>query len=258
MLNIKFISSKSYSFFSLIIVLNFVLLGFADSAIAKQKKGTSKVTNSNYGLPTHRRDGGSRGSGNNCVANAEQQNLVALIPDQTVGISSSASPQLFFYVPEINSQKTLEFVLRNEQDELLYEADLTTEGKGIISIEVPDSTRSNSSTGDRNYHWYLSIICDQQQRSRDIVVEGWVRQKAIDLATSQQLDSAGIVEKAEIYSNLGFWYDALSVLAQNEALIAEQPMVREKWTELLKSVGLQELASESFIETKPIKNSASF
>lgn len=255
MLNIKFISSKFYSFLSVIIVLNFVSLGFTDSAIAKQKEGENKVTNSNYGLPTHRRDGGSR-SGDNCVANAQKHNLVALIPNKTIGISSSASPELFFYVPEISSQKTLEFVLRNEQDELLYETYLTTEGSGIMSVEVPDSVPSNS-LEEQNYHWYLSMICDPQQRSRDIVVEGWMRQKAIAPATSQQLDSASLVEKAEVYSDRGFWYDALSILAERGS-VAEQPMVREKWSELLQSVDLEELASEPFIETKLVENPASF
>ena len=258
MLNIKLISSRFYSILGLIIVFNFVSLGFLNSATAEQKKVKSKVTNSNYGLPTHRRDGGSRGSDDNCVANAEKHNLVALIPEKTAGISSSNPMQLFFYVPEINNQKTLEFVLRNEQDELLYEAYLTTEGKGIVSVEVPDTILSNSSLSDRNYRWYLSMICDRQQRSRDIVVEGWMRQKAIDIATSRQLDSASVVEKAEAYNDRGFWYDALSILAENKGSIAEQPMVREKWLELLQSVGLEELASQPFVEIKPIEKPASF
>ena len=257
MLNIKFTLSRFSSFLSILILLNVVLVGFANSAVAEQKKEKTKATSSNYGLPTHRRDGGSRGSGDNCVASADY-NLVALIPDKTVGISASASPKLFFYVPEVTNQKTLEFVLRNEQDELMYEAYLATEGKGIMSVEVPEHVRSNVLETEQNYHWYLSMICDNRQRSRDIVVEGWMRQEAMDFATSQQLNSASPVEKAEVYSDRGFWYDALSVLAENQDSVAEQSMVREKWSELLQSVGLEQLASEPFIKTKLIKNPVTF
>ncbi|MGB5637173.1 MAG: DUF928 domain-containing protein [Waterburya sp.] len=227
----------------------------ANSAIAEQKQGKFKTVNSDFGLPTHRRDGGSRGSRDNCIADAENQKLMALIPDKTIGINASASPKLFFYVPPVNNQRTLEFVLRNEQDELMYEAFLSTEGDGIMSVEVPTDVSSNLLKTDEHYHWYLSMICDHQQRSRDIVVEGWMRQESIDLATQEQLSIASSTEQAEVYSEQGFWYDALSVLAENQDSVTEQPIVRQKWSEMLKSVGLEELASEPFVETKLIESS---
>ncbi len=257
MLNIKHISNKFTTFFSLLIVLNFALLVSANSAIA-EKKGKVKVVNSDFGLPTHRRDGGSRSGRDNCVSDAENQNLIALIPEKTVGINASAAPKLFFYVPEVSKQRTLEFVLRNEQDELMYEAFLSTEGNGIMSVEVPANIRSNLLQTKQNYHWYLSMICDHQQRSRDIVVEGWMRQEAIDTATKEQLNTASSIEQAEVYSEQGFWYDALSVLAENQDSIAEQPVVRQKWLEMLQSVGLGELASKPFVETELVKAPVGF
>ena len=42
------------------------------SATAEQK--TEKTRTADFGLPTHRRDGGSRGSQDSCVVNAETQN----------------------------------------------------------------------------------------------------------------------------------------------------------------------------------------
>ncbi len=258
MLNYRSISSKITSLLGLSLVLNFLLLSFANSAMAEQKEEKVKTVNSDFGLPTHRRDGGSRDSRENCVANAENQNLMALIPDKTIGINASATPKLFFYVPEVRNQRTLEFVLRNEQDELMYEAFLSTEGDGIMSVEIPGDVSSNLLQNDQNYHWYLSMICDRQQRSRDIVVEGWMRQESIDLATQEQLDVASSTEQAEVYNEQGFWYDALSVLAESQDSAVDQPMVRQKWSEMLESVGLEELASEPFVETELIESSSSF
>jgi hypothetical protein len=244
------------SFFSILILANILLLGFVNQAIANTTTN-DKETDSNYGLPTHRRDGGSRGDENNCLSTADEGDLIALIPEKSIGMNVSASPQLFFYVPQINNQKILEFVLRNEQDQLIYEAFMTTEGQGIISVVIPANVNSNLLKTEQNYHWYLSIICNPQQRSRDLVVEGWLRQETMDTASQQKLNSATVIEQAELYHQQGFWYDALAVLAKNPNSQREQPMIRAKWSELLKSVGLGEVAFEPFVSSKLIETSVS-
>ncbi|MGD1921080.1 MAG: DUF928 domain-containing protein [Pleurocapsa sp.] len=233
-------------------MLNVLSVSFAAPISAAET--TKQNSNSDYGLPTHRRDGGSRGINHSCVSNSNS-NLVALIPEETVGINASTSPKLFFYVPKLKQQKTLEFVLRNEQDELMYEAFLTTQGEGIMSVDIPSDVQTNLIEKDTNYHWYLSMICNSQQRSRDIVVEGWMRQSAIDVATKQELDTVDSVAQAELYYEEGFWYDALSVLARDIPSEKEETIVKAKWSELLESVGLKELASAPFIESELIESS---
>ena len=236
----KLIINKNKCFFSLFLISNLIILSCANLARAEKK------TNSNYGLPIHRRDGGSRSDGGNCVVNNENHNLVALIPARSVGINGATSPKLFFYIPQVDEPKTLEFVLRNEADELMYETFLTTTGKGIISVEVPADLKSNQLETAQNYHWYLSMICNPKQRSRDIVVEGWMRQGKVTPEIEQQLNAADAVSQAEIYQEQGFWYDALAVLAaENSDRVKEQA----KWTELLESIGLEDFADAPFIET---------
>ena len=251
MFNFKRTNNKRSNIFSLLVILNIALLSFAIPVRAEE---ATEQNNSDYGLPTHRRDGGSRGGNNSCVGDSNS-NLVALIPEESVGINSSASPKLFFYVPKVKQQKTLEFVLRDEQDKLMYEAFLTTEGAGIMSVDIPANLQANSRGEDTNYHWYLSMICNSQQRSRDIVVEGWMRQSTIDVATKQELDNADPVVQAQMYHEEGFWFDALSVLANDAQSETEEPMVRAKWSELLESVGLKELATAPFVESEIVESS---
>ena len=238
---------------SLFLVFNFVLLGLVSPAIAERK---GKTRTADFGLPTHRRDGGSRGFRDSCVADAENQNLMAIIPEKTVGISASTSPELFFYIPKLENKSTLEFVLRNESDDLIYEAFLTTEGDGIVSVEIPADVSSQMLEADQNYHWYLSMICDRLQRSRDIVVEGWMRQETMDVATKEQLTTASLIEKAEVYQEQGLWFDALSALTEQTDSIAEKTIMRQKWSEMLASVGLADLAAEPIVETELIEDSA--
>ena len=142
MLNKKNKKNKIFCYLSSLITFNIVLMSLVITANAQET--TEANNNSDYGLPTHRRDGGSRGNTDNCVTNISSNNLLALIPEKTVGINGSDSPKLFFYVPKINRAKTLEFVLRNQEDELMYEAFLTTEGEGIVSVEIPADVYSNS------------------------------------------------------------------------------------------------------------------
>ena len=243
MLDIIFLKSKFIYTVRLLLILNLALVGLTAPAVAE--KAESQNNYSDYGLPTHRRDGGSRG--------IRKHNLVALIPKKTLGVNASDSPKLFFYVPKINNQKTLEFVLRNQQDELIYEAFLTTKGEGIISIDIPLQVQADLVKNDANYHWYLSIIHDPEQRSRDVVVEGWMRQSQIDTIERQKLAQVNSVERAEMYHQKGFWYDALSVLANNYQSEAERPLIRAKWSELLTSVGLSEVASAPFVDSKIVE-----
>ena len=247
MFKIKSFKRKGISCFTLALMLA------SSTANVRAENTTERNNRSEYGLPTHRRDGGSRGVGDNCIADPQSRNLIALIPEQTVGINASNAPKLFFYVPKTSKERTLEFVLRNEQDELIYEAFLTTEGAGIMSVEIPADIQSNLLEEDQNYHWYLSMICNFKQRSRDIVVEGWMRQETVDIATKQELNTADSIEQAELYRDRGFWYDALSILASKQQSSTESPVVREKWSELLGSVGLEDLAAKPFIESELIE-----
>ena len=248
-------TKKMNSFLVFLSILNLLFISLVNPAIAESDTSDNQKVNSNFGLPTHRRDGGSRNGSNSCVANTDSNNLVALIPDQVVALNASASPKLFFYIPEVRESKTLEFVLRNEADELIHEAFLTTAGKGIVSIEVPTELNSSKLVAEQKYHWYLSMICNPRQRSRDIVVEGWIQQSSLDLATQQKLNFANSVTQAELLNKQGFWYDALAKLAQDNNLRRKNPIVQAKWSTLLESVGLAELSSESLVEAETIETS---
>lgn len=251
-----FINRVNFKILSLfLIAIAIIDLGSIAIAIASDMKpeAANKATqdkgeHTSEGLPTHRRDGGSRSQANCLVSDRD---LIALIPHHNVGLTASISPQVFFYVPETTEPKTLEFVVRDEDDKLIYETFVTHNGRsGIINLEIPATVRS-ASRSKSNYHWYLSMICDPRQRSKDIVVEGWMKQVAIDSETQKLLTTANPIEQAEIYQRQGIWYDALSVLARSKADNTSSKS-GQKWFELLQSVGLPELSSEPLITSQPI------
>ena len=212
---------------------------------ANVNKRDRRTTKKRGGLPVHRIGGGSRG---NCIPNQGQ--LVALVPENSVGITTSTTPQLFFYIPETTKTHLIEFVLRDRQDKLVYETLLETKDRaGVIAIELPENLPQESLKTNENYHWYLSMICNQQKRSHDIVVEGWLKRIEIEPTVSQQLQNADPIEQANLYQQQGIWHDALSVVAKEQKTTNNRGAARSKWTELLNALGLEELADRPLIET---------
>ena len=249
--------SKISTVIGLTISLNFCLISLPTLVNAEEAKLTPNKSQLNVsakerrkmrkrgGFPVHRVGGGSRG---NCIANRGQ--LVALVPENSVGITASITPRLFFSIPETTETHLIEFVVRNQQDELVYETLLETKNSaGIIAIELPQNLQQESLKTNENYHWYLSMICNPQKRSQDIVVEGWLKRIEIEPAVSQKLQNAKPLEQANLYQQQGIWHDALSVVAQEQKTASQLNAAQAKWKELLSALGLEELANEPLIET---------
>ena len=195
------------------------------------------------GFPVHRIGGGSRG---NCLA--PEGELVALVPKHSVGLTSSTSPQLFFSIPKTQKTHLLELVVRNQQDELIYDTVIaTTERSGIIALQLPEHLASESLQSNKNYHWYLSLICNQQNRAHDLVVSGWLRRIELEPNLRQQLQNSAPLEQAHLYQQQGLWHDALSAVVQAQKTASDRREALAKWTELLTALGLGELAERTLI-----------
>ena len=211
----------------------------------REAGGTRMVDNS--GLPDYRTPGGSRG---NCLA--QGNNLTALIPNSSVNITASIAPKLFFYVPETTEQKTIEFVLRDQNDQLVHEVFLQTNGQeGIMNVEIPQEITKSLGESDASYHWYLSMICDAQDRADDVVLEGQIGYMELDNSVKQKLENSSPVEQADLFKQKGIWYDALSVVAEGSNQVRNSAAT-EKWAQMLEEIGLSELSTQPFINGKPV------
>jgi hypothetical protein len=215
---------------------------------------SESVANGNNGLPSHRRDGGTRGS--NCAVNSQE--FVALIPDTAVGakqqttplLTASTNPRLYFHVPQTNQSQTIEFVLRDSSDRLIYETTIETEGKsGIMSIKMPlpAQDRAKSLDSNRDYRWYLSNICNPEKRSQDIVLEGWIEQIELSAITQEKLAQLSLAEQASFYQEKGVWHDALAIAAR-EIETKKGELSATKWSEFLTNIGLAEFVNKPLID----------
>jgi len=212
----------------------------------------AQYTPPNRGLPGRREGGGTRG--NNCTAS--DRPLTALAPEFSVdnivsvyGTTVSDTPKLYWYVPEVNAE-VLEFVLLDETENEVFVQELPVNAaSGMIEIEIPLDEGGNGSrlAANEDYHWFFSIVCDQGDRSGDIISEGWIRRIPLADSLDDQLKTAPPLEQSDVFVDAGIWYDAVSTTAQQLCQQPDNTTLSNQWNELLTSVALESLASEPLL-----------
>lgn len=157
------------------------------------------------------------------------------------GLTTAQSPTLWFYVPHaLTSKQYIQFVLEDEFGKNVYKTSIAVNQSqpSIMGVKIPSTTNLKV---DQKYHWYFLINCDSNTTPW---VEGWIQRVAVNTTLKNQLSKASPQQQAAIYATNGIWYDSLNTLAQLRQKNPENPILIKEWTNLLTSVGLQEIASE--------------
>ncbi|MBD2041066.1 DUF928 domain-containing protein [Microcoleus sp. FACHB-672] len=175
--------------------------------------------------------------------------LTALMPDlipdtAEFGVTVSESPQFFVYLPETSARKA-EFVLKDENEKDLYRSeDIPISGQSsIVSVSLPKE-QIKLEPG-KNYHWYFSVICNPDNRRKDIFVEGWTQHTEMSLEVASQIQKAAPQERAKLYAEAGIWHEAVATLAELRRETPDDPALAQEWQTLLESAGLKQMAELS-------------
>lgn len=197
------------------------------------------------GAPLRTGAGGRRGiscihTNNTNDTNNQKLSLTALMPTwDNQGKTVTSNPNLYVYVPTTIT-KIGEFVVINNEGEEVYQTNfIPPKQPGIVKITIPDSA---SLEIGKKYDWYFTLICDSEDRSKDIYLSGVLERSKLGLLLNKYLQKATPLKKAEVYANNRIWYDTIRNVA---AVRTENPDV---WTALLQSVGLGDLATEPFVD----------
>jgi len=191
------------------------------------------------GAPPRTADAGTRGCS---VSEGNTKPLTALVPVKDLALTLESHPTLFWYVPQAEG-KTLKFTLLDRNDQtIIYEKQLPAPSEsGIVGIELLQG-QTEGLEENQLYHWYLSLVCDPQDRTGDIVVDGWIERVAASPDLTAQIQEADPEALPRIYAESGIWHDALSAIAQ---LYNENPQngaIASQWETLLRSVQLDAFA----------------
>ncbi|MGI0492551.1 DUF928 domain-containing protein [Alkalinema pantanalense CENA528] len=214
-----------------------VTVSLADIASAQ------RFTPKNRGLPGRREGGGTRGACPTLQTDQRtlQDSVVAIVPQDNVITTASDHPTLMWHVPK-TSATSASFILLNEKGEELYAQDFALSGKaGMIRLSVPE-TAQPLQVG-KTYQWKFALVCDADDRSGDIVTEGWIERVNLPEDVQRKLQALPVKDHSSVYAESGIWQEALNSLADLR-LQNPDPAVQRDWKSLLQSVDLGDLAQD--------------
>lgn len=217
------------------------LLSFTNS-IPEVLAQHPKVDLSGRGTPSSEGEGGT-GSRDDCIITDKP--LTALVPTQkieetprTVGLTISGHPTFFFYVPQTRAQ-VASFTLVDANDKPIYKTEVQLPNTpDVISLTMPAVANSSELQVGEDYRWTFAIICDRNNRSEDVFVNGLI-QRISRPDLTQQLETATLKELLAIYAKEGIWHEMLTTLYQLRRANPNDTQLAEFWANILKLVGLE-------------------
>jgi hypothetical protein len=186
------------------------------------------------GTPGGRIGGGSRGTPGKSFT------LSVLAPDHT-GLTTMTQPALYWYFSGASGGQIECLITVDEEGKPFAQKSLQmAPARGIKRIRLSDLGVVLSP--GREYTWFISLIVDSAQPSKEIFSSGAIRLERISHTFRKRLAGAKQTELPAILAENGIWYDALDALS---AMIDENPemrALREQRARLLDEVGLHEVA----------------
>lgn len=187
------------------------------------------------GTPKGTAGGGSRPAEQRCLQTPKSQDwLMAMAPTQSVGLTPNSSPTVWVYVPPTTA-KTLEFSLFTKEREGIYQAYLPIKTSGLVKIMLPPNIVL---TSNKPYQWTVALVCNPTRRTEDWVVGGWIQHQPLNTDLQRQLNQATAEQQVKLYTQTGFWYEALNRYLTLQQAQPQNSNLTTIWLDLLKSAGL--------------------
>lgn len=209
---------------------------------------------SNIGSPGRREGGGTRGP---CIRDTVNDKVMALLPNNGFGTTTAEYPTFAVYLPALSPETNpeIEFVLKTAQQKEIYKTKFrVNRGAGIVNLSLPKTTNLPALKLNENYLWSATLICNPEDvkigdLSGNKVVSGVIRRVTPRSNVQQELAKAkSLRDRVVIYAKAGIWYDALSNLAELRRRNPNEPIFSSDWRELLKSVGMENIAQEPILQ----------
>lgn len=162
---------------------------------------------------------------------------ISLLPKSEFGYTTSGHPTIFVYVPKTDFKK-IRFSISNEDWIGHYSKKLETSGEeGIVAIALPPDLPELEN--GKLYRWFF-VLYDDILTPNDIFASGQIMRVEAPAIPSQISGR----ERAKLYAQKDFWYDALKALWSPER--TGELKIEEDWQQTLISLGLSNVMDEIF------------
>lgn len=223
------------------------------------------------------RGGGSRSGGGQVVCPPTPLPLTALVPFQETyekgrenlppivnvwGYTTSDRPTFWVYIPYNNAAIPARFSMDDDDaGTTIYDTAVTLPTQaGIVGIPLP-ATAPALQAGKR-YRWFFSLNCKAPGASTagtdSINVEAVVIRDILPAAIARQLTPKPSLQNAIAYAQNGYWYDALTTLAQLRQQKPQDASLAKAWKDLLAGIATTDTSLKNFnldqIQAQPLTN----
>ncbi|GAA6617326.1 DUF928 domain-containing protein [Scytonema sp. NUACC26] len=254
----KLLMHKLKPFFLMTLTL-LSFISYSTSILAQPSVKASKNSNTSTRVPPPTQDDGSSqgrpsrrtGTGSRGTCPAVSTPLTALVPSNNITLSVEENPTFWFFVPyKSEAIDSGEFSLQDEANNDVYRTPFTLpKGQGIVSVTVPPEI---SLVPNKKYKWYFKLYCKmpnlQTSPKESDFVYGLVQRVTLRPQIENQLKVATApLSRITIYSQNAIWHSAITELAKLRIAEPRNPTVNNNWANLLKSIGLENLAKEPIV-----------
>jgi len=202
------------------------------------------------GAPGRREGGGTRDP-LSCIQGSGR--LTAIMPQTNFGLTTAAYPRFFWFIPKTRA-KVAEFKLvtvdeKTAEDTLVYQTTFSITGTtGVASLTLPNNATLPPLAIGKDYRWSVAMVCDLNNRNRDIRVDGWIQRTTVEPVLTTQLTKANEVDRVRLYANNGIWFDTIASLAELRCAHPKDVALTTSWVELMKSVKLGAIAEQPIVQ----------
>lgn len=170
--------------------------------------------------------------------NSTSKPLIALIPIENPVLTASEHPTFLFYVPytsgEVSRGEFSLLVWPDEKTRLYKTSFALPQTPGIVSITLPPLPEYALKEG-QHYRWYFKLYCKgNASHQPDMDLNGGVLRVTATPGQGRSNDPTALVIS----------YDAIANLAESIHASPQNTTLRNNWVNLLKAIGLEDLARE--------------
>jgi hypothetical protein len=150
-------------------------------------------------------DGGSRAGG------VKLPSIYVLAP-RHVALTTQAQPALFWYqTGAAVSEFELTVTEPKKAQPLLNVRASSKLEEGMHSVSL--ARQKTSLAPKTTYQWSVALIADPANRSKDVIASGIIERVEPPAALAAKIEKASHAERAALYAEGGYWYDALQSIS---------------------------------------------
>lgn len=180
---------------------------------AKATPAPAKRSLLKYTPPKSAGGGGPRvdGDGGSRTGTGKLPFICVLAPKQ-IALTTQAQPALFWFQTEpsdagfeltVTEPKKAEPLLSLKGDE--------KQAGGTHSVSL--AKHKVTLVPNVSYQWSIALVPDVKNRSKDLIASGYVKRVEAPADLAAQIEKAAPADRAAIYAQAGYWYDALQSIS---------------------------------------------